>query len=91
MKGDIVKIKFLDHVSIQDRLITEAKDIKPSIHIVYGELLEETDEYYKVISFYSDDYFDTEQTLKFASKPSSYVWVILKSTIIEIKKLHENE
>lgn len=90
MKGDIVKIKFLDHVKTHfessDSLMDDYLKTKPSLHIIYGEILEQTKEYIKILCHYNDGSIDR---LEMAAE--LYGWLVLKSTIIEMKVLHERK
>lgn len=79
---EIVKIVYRDNATIENVFVDDLKTIKPTILIVYGELVFETDDRYFVQSFYNsevDGWFS----------PKNTVHIVLKETIISIKKLKE--
>lgn len=86
--GDIVKVKYLDHATFSDIEIDNPKYYGSVILVTFGELLHENDLYVFVASDYNEK-IECYESRKKPEGREGRIHLILKSCILEMKKLDE--
>ena len=72
----IVRIEYFDHISIESGSLSEIKEKKPLRCVAVGEILEETSDYIKILTYYSLE-----------EKPEASAMIILKSCVVKREEL----